>query len=189
MIFTIDTCTAAVYVLLFITRDLSFTEIRYLASDLCNVALSFLGTTDTCALNLSSNNPRSKQLVNKVRIFIPSSNGQSTKTICGVIEHAGSFIFWSCLSQQRKDESNDMLGDGRLMFSQKYFQQNDEIKVSLIYLLVNQYLTFLLPGCHDGQRQPIKVNAGPQQPTKATDGQRRPNEGPQQPTKANTGPQ
>jgi len=47
MILTIDTCTAAVYVLSFITRDLSFTEIRYLAGDLRNVALSFLGTTDT----------------------------------------------------------------------------------------------------------------------------------------------
>src|SRR5271155_5614742 len=42
--------------------DLSFTEIRYLASDLCNVALSFLGTTDTHALNFPLNDLRFKQL-------------------------------------------------------------------------------------------------------------------------------
>jgi len=46
----------------FITHDLSFTEIRYLASDLCNVALSFLDTTDTHALNFPLNNRRFKQL-------------------------------------------------------------------------------------------------------------------------------
>jgi hypothetical protein len=95
MILTIDTCTAAVYVFPFITRDLSLTVIRYLASDLRNVA-SFLGTTDTRALNLTSNDPRFKQLekfLNNVRISIPASNGQRTKTIHGFIEHAGRFIF------------------------------------------------------------------------------------------------
>jgi len=80
MILTIDTCTAAVY----------------LAGDLRNVALSFLGTTDTRALNLSSSDPKFKQLerfLNNVRISIPSSKGQRTKTIRGLIERAGKFVF------------------------------------------------------------------------------------------------
>src|SRR5271155_2275576 len=57
----------------FISPDLSFTEIRYLAGDLRNVALSFLGITDTRALNFPSNDPRFKQLekfLNNVRIFV-----------------------------------------------------------------------------------------------------------------------
>jgi eukaryotic translation initiation factor 2C len=80
MILTIDTCTAAVY----------------LAGDLRNVALSFLGTTDTRALNLSSNDPKFKQLerfLNNLRISIPSSNGQRTKSIRGLVERGGKFVF------------------------------------------------------------------------------------------------
>jgi len=80
MILTIDTCTAAVY----------------LAGDLRNVALSFLGTTDTRALNLSSSDPKFKQLerfLNNLRISIPTSNGRRTKTIRGLIERAGKFEF------------------------------------------------------------------------------------------------
>jgi len=80
MILTIDTCTAAVY----------------LAGDLRNVALSFLGTTDTRALNLSSNDPKFKQLerfLKNVRISIPSSKGQRTKIIRGLVERAGKFVF------------------------------------------------------------------------------------------------
>ena len=69
---------------------------RYSAGDLRNVALSFLGVTDTRALNLSSNDPKFKQLerfLNNVRISIPSSNGQRTKTIRGLVERAGKFVF------------------------------------------------------------------------------------------------
>jgi eukaryotic translation initiation factor 2C len=80
MILTIDTCTAAIY----------------LAGDLRNVALSFFGTADTRALNLPSKDPRFKQLerfLNNVRISIPSSSGQRTKTIRGLIERAGKFVF------------------------------------------------------------------------------------------------
>ena len=70
---------------------------RYLAGDLRNVALSFLGTSDTRALNnLSSSDPRFKQLerfLNNVRISIPSANGQRTKIIRGLIERAGNFVF------------------------------------------------------------------------------------------------
>lgn len=79
MILTIDTCTAAVY----------------LAGDLRNVALSFLGMTDTRALQLSSNDPRFKQLekfLNNVKIHIQTS-GRKTKTIRGLIEYAGKFVF------------------------------------------------------------------------------------------------
>src|SRR5271155_2199386 len=67
----------------FITCDLSFTEIRYLAGDLRNVALSFLGTTDTRALNFPSNDPRFKQLekfLNNIRISIPASNRRRTNS-------------------------------------------------------------------------------------------------------------
>jgi len=80
MILTIDTCTAAVY----------------LAGDLCNVALSFLGATDIRALNLSSSDPKFRQLekfLNNVRISIPSSSGKRTKTIRGLVERAGKFVF------------------------------------------------------------------------------------------------
>ena len=96
MILTIDTCTAAVYVSFSILRDLSLILIRYLAGDLRNVALSFLGTTDIRALNLSSKDQKFKQLerfLTNVRISIPASNGKRTKTIRGLIEHAGQFVF------------------------------------------------------------------------------------------------
>ena len=97
MILTIDTCTAAVYVSCFIPCYLSPTTLyRYLAGDLRNVALSFLGTTDTRALNLSSSDPKFKQLekfLNNVQISIPTSNGRRTKTIRGLIERAGKFVF------------------------------------------------------------------------------------------------
>jgi hypothetical protein len=69
---------------------------RYLAGDLRNVAMSFLGAADGRALNLSSGDPKFKQLerfLNNVRISIPSSNGQRTKTIRGLIERAGKFVF------------------------------------------------------------------------------------------------
>ena len=71
-------------------------SIRYLAGDLRNVALSFLQTTDTRSLNLSSHDPKFKHLekfLNNVRIRIPSSSGHRTKTIRGLIEHAGKFVF------------------------------------------------------------------------------------------------
>jgi eukaryotic translation initiation factor 2C len=80
MILTIDTCTAAVY----------------LGGDLRNVALSFLGTTDTRALNLASSDPRFKRLekfLTNVRITIPSPSGKRTKMIRGLIERAGKFVF------------------------------------------------------------------------------------------------
>jgi hypothetical protein len=67
-----------------------------LAGDLRNVALSFLGTTDARALNLSSSDPKFKQLekfLNNVQISIPSANGRRTKTIRGLIERAGKFVF------------------------------------------------------------------------------------------------
>lgn len=73
-----------------------FIVYRYLAGDLRNVALSFLGTTDTRALNLSSSDPKFKQLerfLNNLRISIPTSNGRRTKTIRGLIERAGKFEF------------------------------------------------------------------------------------------------
>jgi hypothetical protein len=31
--------------------------------------------------------------LNNLRISIPSSNGQRTKTICGLVKHAGKFVF------------------------------------------------------------------------------------------------
>ena len=80
----------------FTLHDLSLTIIRYMAGDLRNVALSFLGMTDTRSLNLSSNDPKFRQLekfLNNVRIRIPSSSGHRTKTIRGLIEHAGKFVF------------------------------------------------------------------------------------------------
>ena len=96
MILTIDTCTAAVYIPSSILRDLSLILIRYLAGDLRNVALSFLGTTDIRALNLSSKDQKFKQLekfLTNVQISIPASNGKRTKKIRGLIEHAGKFVF------------------------------------------------------------------------------------------------
>lgn len=97
MILTIDTCTAAVYVSCFILCYLLPTTLfRYLAGDLRNVALSFLGTTDTRALNLSPSDPKFKQLekfLNNVQISIPTSNGRRTKTIRGLVERAGRFVF------------------------------------------------------------------------------------------------
>jgi hypothetical protein len=73
-----------------------FTLYKYfLAGDLRNVALSFLSAANGCALNLSSSDPKFKQLeqfLNNVRISIPSSNKQ-TKIICGLIERAGKFVF------------------------------------------------------------------------------------------------
>ena len=96
MILTIDTCTAAVYVSFLYLFCLLPTLYRYLAGDLLNVALSFLGVKDTRALCLSSNDPKFKQLerfLNNVRISIPSSSGRRTKTIRGLIERAGKFVF------------------------------------------------------------------------------------------------
>jgi hypothetical protein len=60
MILTIDTCTAAVYVFIFFFCLSLPTLYRYLAGDLRNVILSFLGTTDTSTLNLSSSDPKFK---------------------------------------------------------------------------------------------------------------------------------
>jgi len=80
----------------FIFLDMPLTVIRYLAGDLRNVALSFLGTTDIRALNLSSSDPKYRQLekfLNNVRISIPASSGRRTKTIRGLIERAGKFVF------------------------------------------------------------------------------------------------
>lgn len=60
------------------------------------MALSFLGTTDIRALNLSSGDPKFKQLekfLSKVRISVPASTGRRTKTIYGLIERAGTFVF------------------------------------------------------------------------------------------------
>jgi hypothetical protein len=68
----------------------------YLAGDLRNVAQSFLGTADAHALNLASSDLKFKQLkrfLNNVRITVPSSNGRRTKTIRGLIECAGKFVF------------------------------------------------------------------------------------------------
>jgi eukaryotic translation initiation factor 2C len=67
-----------------------------LAGDLRNVALSFLATTDTRALNLSASDPKFKKLekfLNNVRITIPASSGRRTKTIRGLIERGGKFVF------------------------------------------------------------------------------------------------
>jgi hypothetical protein len=52
--------------------------------------------TDGRALNLSAGEPKFRQLerfLNNVRISIPSANGQRTKTIRGLIERAGMFVF------------------------------------------------------------------------------------------------
>jgi eukaryotic translation initiation factor 2C len=52
--------------------------------------------TDGKVLNLSAADPKFKQLerfLNNVRISIPSANGQRTKTIRGLIERAGNFVF------------------------------------------------------------------------------------------------
>ena len=67
-----------------------------MAGDLRNVALSFLGATDARSLQLSSGDPKFKQLekfLNNVRISIPGSSGKRTKTIRGLVEHAGRFVF------------------------------------------------------------------------------------------------
>ena len=98
MILTIDTCTAAVYVthLFFLSRYSLPTFYRYLAGNLIGVALSFLGQSDARALNLTSTDPKFKQLerfLSNVRISIPSSSGRRTKTIRGLIERAGKFVF------------------------------------------------------------------------------------------------
>jgi len=72
------------------------TVISYLAGDLRNVALHFLWTIDIHALNLFSSDPKFKQLekfLNNVRISIPASSGRRMKKICGLIEHAGKFVF------------------------------------------------------------------------------------------------
>ena len=50
------------YVLIFTPCDISLTFIRCLTGDLCNVALSFLGTTDIHALNLSPSDSKFKHL-------------------------------------------------------------------------------------------------------------------------------
>jgi hypothetical protein len=53
-----------------------------MAGDLQNVASSFLGANDMRGLNLSSNDPKFKQLeryLNNVRILIPSSNVHQTE--------------------------------------------------------------------------------------------------------------
>ena len=59
MSLTTDTCTTAVYIFLFFFWSLVIycQHYRYLASDLRNVVLFFLGTSDTRALN---NPPLSK---------------------------------------------------------------------------------------------------------------------------------
>jgi hypothetical protein len=67
-----------------------------MAGDLHNVGMSFLGARDHRALSLSSSDPNFKKLerfLNNVRISIPSSKGQRTKTIRGLIEHAENFVF------------------------------------------------------------------------------------------------
>jgi hypothetical protein len=67
-----------------------------MAGNLRNVAQSFLGASDSRALNLSSNDPKFKQLerfLNNVKISIPSSRGPRTKIIRGLIERAGKFVF------------------------------------------------------------------------------------------------
>ena len=67
----------------------------YSASNLQNVAMSFLGVNDLSALNPSSNSPKFKQLeifLNNVQILIPLSSGK-TKTIRGLIERGGKFVF------------------------------------------------------------------------------------------------
>ena len=64
--------------------------------DLVSVALSFLGAKDARALNLSSNDPKFKQLerfLKNVIITIPAANGKRRKTIRGLIERAGKFVF------------------------------------------------------------------------------------------------
>jgi hypothetical protein len=79
-ILTITTCTAA----------------AYLAEDLCNIPLSFLSTTDTRTVNLSSSDPKYKQLkgfLGEAQISIPSPNGQKTKIIRGLVERIGNFAF------------------------------------------------------------------------------------------------
>jgi hypothetical protein len=95
MTWTIDTCTAAVYVALS-----NFFVSHYLLPTLCatfklRCRFSVL-LTHTHALYLSSSDPKFQQLerfLNNVRISIPSSNGQRTKTIHGLIERAGKFVF------------------------------------------------------------------------------------------------
>ena len=62
------------------------------------LALSIRGTTDTQAhaLNLSSSDPKFKQLehfLTNVKISIPTSNSRGTKTIRGLIEHVRRFTF------------------------------------------------------------------------------------------------
>ena len=67
-----------------------------MAGDLHNVAMSFLGARDHCALSLSSSDPnfnKLKRFLNNVRISNPSSKRQRTKTIRGLIKHAGNFVF------------------------------------------------------------------------------------------------
>jgi eukaryotic translation initiation factor 2C len=98
-------------------RYLLPTLYRYLAGDLRNVALSFLGTTDTRALNLSSNDPKFKQLerfLNNLRISIPSSNGQRTKSIRGLVERGGKFVF-------SKNDGQESTVAVRLFFSIRSF--------------------------------------------------------------------
>jgi hypothetical protein len=58
--------------------------------------MSFLGVNDLRALNLSLNGPKFKKLeifLNNVQILIPSSSGRRTKTIRGLIERGGKFVF------------------------------------------------------------------------------------------------
>ena len=93
MILTINTCMEPVYVFLFIPCYLP-----PLHSIGIWLALSIHGTTDTQAhaLNLSSSNPKFKQLKHflpNVKISIPTSNGRGTKTIHGLIEHVRRFTF------------------------------------------------------------------------------------------------
>lgn len=90
-----NTCMAVVYVSLWFMLFVAYTTYRYMAGDLRNVALLFLQTTVTRALNLSSSDPKFKhheRFINNVRISIPSPNGQRTKTIRDLIERAGKFI-------------------------------------------------------------------------------------------------
>jgi len=95
---------APVYVSSFlVSRYLLLTIYRYMAGDLCNITLSFLGTSDMRALNLSSSDPRFKQLerfFNNVQISIPSSNGTRMKTIRSLIERAGKFVFSKNVGQE-----------------------------------------------------------------------------------------
>ncbi|KAF8811942.1 argonaute-like protein [Phlegmacium glaucopus] len=108
MILTIDTCTAAVY----------------LSGDLRNVALSFLGVTDIRALNLTSSDPKFKQLerfLNNVRISVPASSGRRTKTIRGLIEHAGKFIFSK--------------NDGQESTVARHFQETHNIRIQYLDII------------------------------------------------------